>query len=96
MDAGAVRRAAPATCSRSLTGKELFVLDCYAGADPDYRLPVRVINEYAWHNLFCRNLFIDDPAAAAAARAAVHHHRLAELQGRSRASRHAAPTWSSR
>src|SRR3954463_14061964 len=51
----------------SLTGKELFVLDCYAGADPAYRLPVRVINEFAWHNLFCRNLFIDDPAAAAAA-----------------------------
>ncbi len=48
----------------SLTGKELFVLDCFAGADPKYRLNVRVINEYAWHNLFCRNLFIDDPAAA--------------------------------
>jgi len=51
----------------SLTGKELFVLDCYAGADAKFRLPVRVITEYAWHNLFCRNLFIDDPAAAAAA-----------------------------
>jgi phosphoenolpyruvate carboxykinase (ATP) len=51
----------------SLAGQELFVLDCYAGADPAYRLPVRVINEYAWHNLFCRNLFIDDPAAAQAA-----------------------------
>lgn len=51
----------------SLEGRELFVLDCYAGADPIYRLPVRVINEFAWHNLFCRNLFIDDPAAARAA-----------------------------
>jgi phosphoenolpyruvate carboxykinase (ATP) len=51
----------------SLTGKELFVLDCFAGADPVYRLPVRIINEFAWHNLFCRNLFIDDPAAAVAA-----------------------------
>ena len=51
----------------SLAGKELFVLDCFAGADPTYRLPVRVINEFAWHNLFCRNLFIDDPAAAEAA-----------------------------
>ncbi len=50
----------------SLNGKELYVLDCYAGADPLFRLPVRVINELAWHNLFCRNLFIDDPAAAAA------------------------------
>src|SRR3954454_7809202 len=51
----------------SLAGKELFVLDCFAGADPAYRLPVRIVNEFAWHNLFCRNLFIDDPAAAAAA-----------------------------
>src|ERR1700740_1232979 len=51
----------------ALSGKELFVLDCFAGADPKYRLPVRVINEFAWHNLFCRNLFIDDPAAAEAA-----------------------------
>jgi phosphoenolpyruvate carboxykinase (ATP) len=51
----------------SLGGKELFVLDCFAGADPTYRLPVRVINEFAWHNLFCKNLFIDDPAAASAA-----------------------------
>src|SRR5204863_2007848 len=48
----------------SLAGKELFVLDCFAGADPKYRLPVRMINEFAWHNLFCRNLFIDEPAAA--------------------------------
>ena len=52
---------------RSLTDKELFVLDCFAGADPQYRVAVRVINEFAWHNLFCRNLFIDDPAAAQAA-----------------------------
>jgi phosphoenolpyruvate carboxykinase (ATP) len=50
----------------SLAGKELYALDCYAGADPTYRLPVRIISEYAWHSLFCRNLFIDDPAAAIA------------------------------
>ena len=50
----------------SLTGKDLYVLDCCAGADPEYRLPIRVINEYAWHNLFARNLFIVDPTAAAA------------------------------
>src|SRR3954464_14651181 len=48
----------------SLAGRELFVQDVYAGADPTYRLPVRVITEYAWHSLFCRNLFIDDPQAA--------------------------------
>jgi phosphoenolpyruvate carboxykinase (ATP) len=51
----------------SLSSREVYVLDCYAGADPEYRLPVRVITEYAWHNLFCRNLFIADPAAAEAA-----------------------------
>ncbi len=42
-----------------LTGKEVFSLDCYVGADPRYRLPVRVISEYAWQNLFSRNMFID-------------------------------------
>src|SRR4051812_43975150 len=48
----------------SLAGKELFALDVYAGADPAYRLPVRIITEYAWHSLFCRHMFIDDPQAA--------------------------------
>lgn len=28
------------------------------GADPEYRIPIRVITEYAWHNLFARQLFI--------------------------------------
>src|SRR5215472_10115337 len=41
-----------------LQGKELFVQDLYCGADPKYRLPIQVINEYAWHNLFVRQLFI--------------------------------------
>ena len=48
----------------SLKGKELFVLDCFAGADPKYRLGVRVVTEYAWHNLFCRHMFIDSQEAA--------------------------------
>ncbi len=39
-------------------GEELFVQDCYAGADPDYRMPIRVIAERAWHSLFARNMFI--------------------------------------
>src|ERR1700680_103786 len=41
-----------------LQGRELFVQDLFCGADPNYRLPVRVINELAWHNLFVRQLFI--------------------------------------
>ena len=46
-----------------LKSQELFVQDLYAGADPDYRLPVRFIHELAWQNLFVRNLFIVPPAA---------------------------------
>lgn len=38
--------------------KECFVFRGFAGADPAYRLPIQVINEYAWHNLFARQLFI--------------------------------------
>jgi len=41
-----------------LIGEELFVQDCYAGADPHYRLPIRVITEKAWHSLFARNMFL--------------------------------------
>jgi phosphoenolpyruvate carboxykinase (ATP) len=39
-------------------GRDVFVLDAAAAAHPDYRLPIRVITESAWHNLFARNLFI--------------------------------------
>jgi phosphoenolpyruvate carboxykinase (ATP) len=41
-----------------LQGRDLFVQDCYAGADPNYRLNVRVITEFAWHSHFARNMFI--------------------------------------
>ena len=44
-----------------LRGKDLFVQDCYAGADPDYRLPIRVVTERAWHSLFARHMFITEP-----------------------------------
>jgi phosphoenolpyruvate carboxykinase (ATP) len=39
-------------------GRDAFVQNLYAGADPRYRIPVRVVTEYAWHNLFARNLLI--------------------------------------
>jgi phosphoenolpyruvate carboxykinase (ATP) len=41
-----------------LRGRELYVQDLFCGADPAYRLPVRIVNEYAWHNLFVRQLFL--------------------------------------
>lgn len=44
-----------------LEGKEIFVQDCFIGADKEHRLPVRVITEMAWHSLFVRNMFLTDP-----------------------------------
>jgi phosphoenolpyruvate carboxykinase (ATP) len=37
---------------------EIFVFKGFAGADKDSQLPIQVINEYAWHNLFAHQLFI--------------------------------------
>lgn len=47
--------------SRMMTfwqGHEVYVQDCFVGADPEYTLPVRVVSQLAWHNLFARQLFI--------------------------------------
>ncbi|MDX1776367.1 MAG: phosphoenolpyruvate carboxykinase (ATP), partial [Desulfobulbales bacterium] len=41
-----------------LRGKSVYIQDCYAGADPLYRYPVRVITTYAWHAIFVRNMFL--------------------------------------
>jgi len=41
-----------------LTGKEVWVRDAYACADPTYRLNIRVVNETPWANLFCNDLFL--------------------------------------
>jgi phosphoenolpyruvate carboxykinase (ATP) len=65
---GAVNRSFPsdgyevlrARLTAYLQGKDLFVQDCYTGADPDYKMPIRVVNETAWHNLFARNMFIQE------------------------------------
>lgn len=41
-----------------LAGKELWIRDCYACADENFRLRLRVTNENPWSNLFCYNMFI--------------------------------------
>jgi len=41
-----------------LQGEELFVQDCYVGADKNYAIPIRVITDRAWQSLFARNMFI--------------------------------------
>lgn len=41
-----------------LNGKEVWVRDAYACADPKFRLNIRVVNETPWANLFCNDLFL--------------------------------------
>ncbi len=41
-----------------IQNRDIFVFDGYAGADKNFQMPVRIINEYAWHNLFARNMFV--------------------------------------
>jgi len=46
-----------------LRERDIYVLDLFAGADPQYRLPVQVIAEYAWHALFVKQLFVRPEAS---------------------------------
>ena len=46
-----------------LEGQELFIRDVFCGADPDYRLPVRVVTTAAWQSLFVHNMFIEPTPA---------------------------------
>ena len=38
--------------------EDLFVQDLYCGADPEVRLPIRVVSQNAWHSAFARNMFV--------------------------------------
>ena len=75
----AARQGAP-----RLGGRELFVFDGYAGADPRYRLPVRVITETAWQALFCLQHVRarERPDEARPVRARLRRPRRDDLQGR--------------
>ncbi|MFP4368898.1 MAG: phosphoenolpyruvate carboxykinase (ATP) [Bacteroidota bacterium] len=42
-----------------LQGEELFVQDCYVGADPNYSMPIRIVTDTAWQSYFARNMFIN-------------------------------------
>lgn len=42
-----------------LQGKDVFVQDAYAGADEQFRLPVRFVMEHAWHAMFIRNMLLN-------------------------------------
>lgn len=41
-----------------LTGREVYVRDAYACADPEYRLNLRVVTEMPWSNMFAHNMFL--------------------------------------
>jgi phosphoenolpyruvate carboxykinase (ATP) len=41
-----------------LSNKEVFVRDCFACADENYKLNIRVVNEYPWSNMFAYNMFL--------------------------------------
>ncbi|WP_212002376.1 phosphoenolpyruvate carboxykinase (ATP) [Chitinophaga sp. HK235] len=40
------------------TGKDVWVRDCYACADEDYRVNIKVVTELPWSNLFAYNMFL--------------------------------------
>ncbi len=44
--------------TNQLSGKRLFVIDGYCGANPDTRLSIRIITEVAWQAHFVKNMFI--------------------------------------
>ncbi|EJL82989.1 phosphoenolpyruvate carboxykinase (ATP) [Pantoea sp. GM01] len=45
-------------CTQQLSGKRLFVVDAFCGANPDTRLSVRFVMEVAWQAHFVKNMFI--------------------------------------
>ena len=47
-----------AKIARYLEDKEVFVLDAFVGTHHAHRIPIRVITEYAWHNLFIRTMLL--------------------------------------
>ena len=55
---GAFRRAARKGRAH-LGGSHLYVVDAFAGADPEHRIAVRVITNHPYHELFARTMFID-------------------------------------
>ncbi|PKH23846.1 phosphoenolpyruvate carboxykinase (ATP) [Enterobacterales bacterium CwR94] len=49
--------------TEQLSGKRLFIVDAWCGANPDSRLAVRFITEVAWQAHFVKNMFIQPTAS---------------------------------
>ena len=72
-----------------LEDRDLFVRDMWAGADPEYRLAVRVVTPNAWHNLFAYNMFRrPDPDELDDFRARLYRDPRPRVQGGPRKARH--------
>ena len=49
--------------AKYMAKRTIYVQECFGGADRDYRLPVQIITEYAWHSLFARHMLrMPEPA----------------------------------
>jgi len=46
-----------------LSERQVFILDAFAGAAPEWQMPVQVITELAWHSLFAKQLFLQTGGA---------------------------------
>lgn len=45
-------------CTKTLSGKKLYIMDGFCGANPDTRMSVRLVTEVAWQAHFFKNMFI--------------------------------------
>ncbi len=73
-------------------GRDVFVQDCFAGADGAFSLPIRIVAERAWHCLFARQLFVrPDPQATKRHESRVHSFLRARLSLRSSQGWNALP-----
>ena len=77
--------------------RELYVVDAFAGADPEHRISIRVVTDHAYHALFARTMFITpNEQELERLRAAGGRPARARLRGRPRGRRHAHAARSSR
>lgn len=44
--------------SAYLNGRDVYVRDAYACADPEHKMNIRVVNEVSWGNMFAYNMFL--------------------------------------
>lgn len=52
-----------AKMKKHIEEKEIYVFDGFVGADPEIRVPIRIINDHVWQNLFAKQIFIRPSSA---------------------------------